>query len=126
MTPKTFINKEEARACCSYWQRQLRLNDWKVSVTIVRRYDLAPGRAAECTYHLESKSATINILDASDFHPTADFDDRDHEVCLVHELLHLHVAPFEPSAKTLQQTMSEVAVESIAQSLVLINRGIRL
>jgi hypothetical protein len=126
MTPKVFASEEEARECSAYWQRQLRLSDWKVKITIVRRHVLPAGRVADCTYHLASKSADIRILDQVDHHPNADFDDRDHEVCLVHELLHLHVAPFEPKPETLKAKMSEVAIESTAQALVLINRGVRL
>ncbi|HEX8089370.1 MAG TPA: hypothetical protein VF762_10985 [Blastocatellia bacterium] len=126
MTPKIFTDENEARRCCAYWQRQLRLSDWKLKIRIVRRYDLPPDRVAECTFHLASKSATIRLLNANDHRPDNDFNDRDHEIGLVHELLHLHVAPFNPKMETLEQAMSEVAIESIAQSLVLINRGIRL
>ncbi|HST21155.1 MAG TPA: hypothetical protein VLR90_08570 [Blastocatellia bacterium] len=126
MTPKTFTGETEAQDCCAYWQRQLRLSDWQVKIKIVRRYDLQPGRVAQCEYFITSKSAIISLLDAIDFHPATEFVDRDHEVGLVHELLHLHVALFEPKAETLEQKMSEVAIESIAQALVLLNRGIRL
>ena len=126
MTPKTFINQTEAQECCVYWQRQLRLSDWLVKVSIVRRYDLPAGRVADCTYDLRSKSASVRLLDANDFHPACEFADRDHEIGLLHELMHLHIAPFDPKPETLEQWMSEVAIESTAQALVLINRGVRL
>ena len=126
MTPKTFLSQAEAQECSAYWQRQLRLSDWQVRVRIVRRYDLPPDRVAQCQYFITSKSAIVSLLDATDFHPATEFVDRDHEIGLVHELLHLHIAPFEPKPETLEQKMSEVAIESLAQGLVLINRGVRL
>lgn len=127
MTPLIFTSERDASDCVQYWQRQLRLSDWVVEVKILRGRDMSgPGRAAECNYHLESKSATIHLLDPVDQHPLSLTTDRDHEICIVHELLHLHVAPFDPQPDTLQQKMSEVAIESTAQALVRLNRGIRL
>ena len=120
-----FLDEADARRCALYWQKQLRLSDWAVEVLIVRRHALACGRVAECVYHLESKSAIIRLLDASDHDPASLWAERDQEVGLVHELLHLHVAPFDPQPKTLEQKFSEVMIESVAQALVLINRGHR-
>lgn len=126
MTPKTFISQSEAQECCAYWQRQLRLSDWLVKVNIVRRFDLPEGRVADCTYHLDSKSATVRLLYPNDFHPACEFYDRDHEVALVHELEHLLHAGLEPKPDTYEMKIFEFTVESTAQALVLLNRGIRL
>lgn len=126
MTPKTFLSEAEAKDCCAYWQRQLRLSDWKVKVTIVRRYDLPIDRVADCTYYLSDKSAKIRLLDAGDYHPGSDFTEKDHEICLVHELNHLSWAGLEPKADSYKSKAFECAIESTARALVLLNRGIRL
>lgn len=70
---------------------------------------------------LSLKEATIRLLDPIDFPPDRDAP-QDIELDLCHELLHLHMAPFAPSTNTLQDTMMEQAIESIAKALVSLKR----
>jgi hypothetical protein len=126
MTPLIFTSIDEAKANCAYWQKQLRLSDWKIDLQIVKHYEMsAPFRVAEITPFLDAKCAVIRLLNAADVSPNAPFEDRDQELCIVHELLHLHIKPFEPAPGTLEAKMMEVAIESTAQALVRLNRGIQ-
>jgi hypothetical protein len=119
----TFKSIEEARANCEYWQKILRLQDWKIDLRIVKRYEMStPWRVAECQPSLESKWTSIKLLDAADLNPNSPDQDKDQELCIVHELLHLHIRPFEPKHDTLESTMMEACIESTAQALVNLNR----
>lgn len=112
---------EFLQSLCDYWQKRLRLLDWKLTI----RYS-KPNEIADCRGYVNSfpnlKSAEIIILDqtselAKQFLFTT-FEKLQHT--LVHELLHLHFAPFKnQSVSPLHNTMEEQIVECLAQALTL-------
>src|SRR6267142_2813186 len=46
-----------------YWQKRLNLQDWNVSVLVVRSADLKPKTLGNIHWDLDKKSATIRVLD---------------------------------------------------------------
>ncbi|MBD8007456.1 hypothetical protein [Bacillus norwichensis] len=103
------------------WQQRLRLQDWIIKVGIVREKQFCVAdRAAEVVWTLEKKMASIRILDPLDY-PEDCMEPQDMESSLVHELLHLHLAPLRyhfGDKSEIYDTFEEQAIESIAYSLV--------
>lgn len=116
------MTQDELQALCHEWQGVLRLQDWDVKVFVVRKRDLSSGDVmGEISFTLPKKTAVISILDPVDYDPDIAWG-QDQEQTLVHELLHLHMAPFDHS-EGLEHTAMEWAVDSIAKALVSLKRG---
>lgn len=105
-----------------YWLTKLNLNHWEVCIGISRKSNMPIKDASgACKWNLHQALAWIVIIDPLDY-PCEDFK-FDMEVTLVHELLHLHFAPFDTfSPDTLEDIMKERAVEHIARTLVELDR----
>lgn len=116
MTPKPFT-LEHVLPALAYWQRRLRLQDWIVEVEIVHAAELGHGHDAECGYNHEQKHANIYLMDALHFHEKTMLPYHP-EQALVHELLHLHFAPFDGKAETPEGTAQEQAINCISMALV--------
>lgn len=110
LTPKT-VGKR-----CKLWQERLRLSDWKVVVKIVKRSEMVTQDSlAECAWNLERKRADVHLLDTRA--RTTD-ENPDMEADLVHELLHLHFAPFWDHEDNNKAVPQEQAIDIIAEALV--------
>jgi hypothetical protein len=115
-----YSTQAELDAAVAYWQKILRLQDWEVKAKIVRQLD----KCGDNTFKTASKKSLIRLLNPID---AVDWDfPLDHEKTLVHELLHLHLfhevldKSFEVG--TLNDTLSEQAVECLSLALVELNR----
>ena len=101
MVKEVIYNQEQLNERLAYWQEKLRLRDWMVEISIVRERDMHNDEAnAEIYRNTANKTAYINIADP------IDFDDRrpeDMEWLLVHELLHLHFAPWNNDEIAVEQ-----------------------
>lgn len=87
-----FKTNEEAQARCRFWQEILRLQDWNVTVKVLRRSQKwTESTCGSVRVFLDSKSADLQLLDSQDFQPGDDPSIIDMEDTLVHELLHLHM-----------------------------------
>jgi hypothetical protein len=118
---KHILSPEQLRERCARWQNQLRLNNWRIAVSICRRSSFNDSDAqGEVDFGLSSGKAIIRILDPVDY-PDTPFE-QDMEITLVHELLHLCFAPFTPNESTLSHTFMENTIEMLAQTLVEIDR----
>ncbi len=120
---------EVLRSLCREWQERLGLLHWDVKLFIVRHYDFPPNRMGNCYWTMSILTATIRILHPQDYDPAVD-EDADMEQILVHELLHLHFAPYD---RTSSADKNEIASEGIAQeqtiellskALVSLKRGV--
>lgn len=86
-----FETQDQLNESLAEWQRILRVQDWDVDAKIVRRDDLDTGEERRCgsIWQLAKKRhATIKLLDPVDW--VGDSGGQDHEITLVHELLHIH------------------------------------
>ena len=112
----------ELEAACAYWCRQLRLEDWRVYVTWDDFHLAKAGRAATVSWKLCHKTAYIDVM-VPELYPDDWHEDvKDWNCHLVHELLHLHFAPFAADDGTPEDTAQEQAIEFIAQALARLKR----
>ncbi len=124
MRSEVLITQEEANRLLEYWQRQLRLQDWWIQVKIARGngLNLPAGVQGRCSWTLQRREAFIRILDPIDWDRDCVYP-QDMEETLVHELLHLHFAPFDTfKAEGHKDIASEQAINAIAHSLVSLKR----
>lgn len=107
---------------CRKWQKILRLEDWEIHTELfsAREFD-EDDRQGEIVYDISTGQAIIHLLDVD-----ASLDTPfpyDLEKVLVHELLHLHFAIFEPEKEDhLRHDLWERTVERMARILLRIHR----
>ena len=117
------VNEEKLRERCKEGQERLGLQSWNVKTGIYRERNFCgPERQGENEYNLATGTSLIRILDPVDY-PESKFK-QDMEVTLVHELLHLVFAPFEPDedSKELEQKFMERAICQLSGALVKLKR----
>lgn len=118
------MTQDELVALCRKWQRILRLQDWDVKVRLARTWDMqSSDNLGECSYELRKRMAAIRVLDSVDYDSEHTPWPQDQERTLVHELLHLHFAPFAADSGTPQDIAQEQAIDAIAGALVQLARG---
>lgn len=109
----------ELESLLAEWQKRLRLRDWTVRIKRVRVHEISiPGTDGTCTWGLETKRAIVEILDPIDYPPSRFGYDQDVEKTIVHELLHLHFAPFATQDGGPFDVAQEQAIDLIAGALV--------
>ncbi len=93
-----------------------------MKVNLMRERDFNTNDSqGECSTVLTTKTAVIRVLDPLDYSPNAAWP-QDMERVLVHELLHLHFAPFEAENGTPEDVLQEQAIDCIATGLVALDR----
>lgn len=92
-----------------------------MKVRLARRWEMDPGNQAECEWNLRKRMALIKVLDSADWDPSTPWP-QDQEQSLVHELLHLHFAPFRADDGTPEDVAQEQAIDAIAKALVELKR----
>lgn len=116
-------NDSQINELCKKWQEILKLHDWDVRVDLGRPDELSePDREGECFVELAKSEALIRLLD-----PKISYDftfQYDVEKVLVHELLHLSFAPFEPEDDSLRHDLWEQTIERMAKTLVAFQRRV--
>ena len=106
----------------SYWQGMLRLRDWDVKINLVRGRDLDQNTGGNCEWVLKRRTALIKILDPIDYPPEIQWP-QDIEETIVHELLHLHFAPFDHTTDDADDIAREQAISMIASGFVGLRRS---
>lgn len=110
-----FESLEELKERLDYWKLALRLQDWKISVAVVRAKELpGPTYDGSATISCDFKEARILIRDVSDLERDRVFS-FDHEEILVHELLHV-------AFKGVGDDAIEQPLDVLAQCLVALDR----
>lgn len=107
---------------CQKWQTLLRLRDWDIHVELFSAREFSEeDRQGEVFYDISTGQAIIHLLDVD-----AKLDTPfpyDLEKVLVHELLHLHFAIFEPEKEdSLRHDLWERTVEKMAQIMLRLHR----
>lgn len=107
----------------AYWQKQLRLQDWDISVRIMRRHAMPRATSVGSVQIEIYRRANVLLLDPVDFHPDDWPADADLEISLVHELLHCAVYDAgTPTPDSAQDVGLERAIEALAILLVTLDR----
>ncbi|MFD1450845.1 hypothetical protein [Oceanobacillus sojae] len=122
---EVILTEEQLQEKLAYWQKILRLSDWIITVRIARERDMnLSGCAGEISWSLNNKAASIRILDEIDC-PQDLMYPQDMEKTLVHELLHLHLAPISDhfsNDNDIYTVFEEQAIDCIADALVRVSR----
>ncbi len=105
-------------ALIAYWQKALRLEGWRIQAEYVQNLCASDGSEIYglCSRVADNRTARIQIRDPET--PIADGLDPNAKVeeIVIHELLHLHFAPFETRSPA-EVVAEEQAVWSIAEAL---------
>lgn len=101
------------------WQERLRLSDWETKVSLASKREMRlDGSEGTALMTPSKKRALIQVLDARDYPEDEGFD-YDPERVIVHELLHLHIAPFFTADEDSKEHMlMEQAVHSLSLAFV--------
>jgi hypothetical protein len=104
------------------WKSILHLEQWDISLRIRRQKDFLEGdNQGEITFNRVECQAIIHILDPIDWVDI--LFNQDMEKTLVHELLHIIYADFEPEdSDSLQYTLWHRSIDSMARVLVSLKR----
>lgn len=115
------MTQDELVTLCAEWQKRLRLQDWIVKPRIARKFDFVDRAQGQCNWTIETKIATILILDPIDY-PRDTLFEQDLEQTLVHELLHLHLAGVLEEDNRANEITIEQAIDCTAMALVQLRR----
>lgn len=119
---QVLLTHEELVELCREWQETLQLQDWTVAVAILRGRDMTHvDNSAQVYYVQRTKEARIAILDPVDY-PESNIFPQDMEQALVHELVHLHVAPIWDDESD-HEVQGEQAVNCLANALIAAKRA---
>lgn len=77
------------------WQKRLGMEDWNISVQVVRKSVLDKNTWGNAEWDFDKKMAIINVLDPQDYNLKGTELRLDMECTIVHELVHIQVAPLE-------------------------------
>jgi hypothetical protein len=111
------MTNEELQQLCFDWQIRLRLGDWIVKARFWEPHEIDGSLFGQCSYLIQEKTAKIKIIRPEHTHKES-FPPQIVEETLVHELLHLHFAPFEAKPKTTKMDAQELAINCISRALV--------
>ncbi len=103
---------------CRDWQHRLRLNDWEVKIVFASLEDLPAESQGACDWNLHARTAEIKVLDPKEWDSAIP---QDVENTVVHELIHLHLAPWDTKNKA-QEIQMEQAIESLSGAFVSLKR----
>ena len=102
------------------WRQRLKLEDWRISVAMIRLSDLPPKTLGGIRWDKSKKSAVIWVLDPSDYRlPFREMLD-DMELTIVHELVHLDLASLPRGQAS--RGSEERAVSGIAEAMLGLDR----
>lgn len=121
------LTTKTAQKALAFWQKQLRVQDWNITVTVVRKSEVEGGYAeVETSYAY--RSAKIRLVDPVDFEDSDGERERDMEDSLVHELLHIVLKDCRIHSKddhgnlTNTGVAEERAIDALAGALVALHR----
>jgi hypothetical protein len=98
-----------------YWIPCLRLVDWDIDYVIVHPNEIN-GDYGSCSYSFQMKTASIKLANPSVLNNYN--DSHSVEITFVHELIHLHFAPFYKFSPDPEHHNQEQAINLIAGALV--------
>ncbi len=115
------LTEQQMKAKIEYWKEILGLDAWEIKFAFKRRKDIPTDSQAYVEWKLSKSSAFITMVCHEDY--DNNLWSQDMETSLVHELLHIKCAAFDTfKVGTLQDTMHEQVIDSMAKILVTMDR----
>ena len=75
--------------CVQYWQHELGLEDWEITIRIVRQQDLDSGTLGDIEPDIQTKTATMRILRESESGLRGRLARAEQRHTIAHEMVHL-------------------------------------
>lgn len=122
------LTTKTAQKALVYWQKRLRLQDWTLTVAVVRKSELSTGCYGEVSISRIYRQADIALMDPVDFEASDSERERDMEDSLVHELLHCVLKDCRIHTRDDNHTLTsagigeERAIDALAGALVDLHR----
>jgi hypothetical protein len=118
-TPRPIVTDADVQLWLDIWQKKLGLDDWKIHFLIVRQTELKPKTSGNVRWDLDKCVAVIKVLDPRDYALPSEQIPADIEFTIVHELVHLTLAPtLSPLQRNdANRQDEESAVNNIATAL---------
>ncbi len=85
------------------WQRRLGLEDWNLSVRVVRQSEIDPNAWGAAEWDPEAKTGMISVLDPRDYNLRGGDLKLDQECTIVHELVHIQVSPLDARDESVRE-----------------------
>jgi hypothetical protein len=122
---RSLLVESFAREKLSQWQKRLNLQDWDVTLEVVRSTELRPRTLGNIHWDNEKKTAVIRVLDPADYRLTYQAMLDDMEFTVVHELIHLEISPVLShfARSDADRSEEEHAVNHMADALLHLDRG---
>jgi hypothetical protein len=123
---RTLLAGSFAEEKLSQWQTRLNLKDWNITVQVSRSTDLKPKTLGNIHWDLAKKTAVIRVLDPADYKLPYQAMLDDIEFTVVHELIHLEMAPVLTDIQQrsdANRREEEFAVNHMAEALLKLDRG---
>jgi hypothetical protein len=122
---RTVLAESYAKEKLWVWQKRLGLQDWNVTLEIVRSSELKPRTLGNIHWDTDRKTATIRVLDPADYTLPPLEMLADMEFTVVHELIHLDIAPVLShfTRSDADRRDEEHAVNHMADALLHLDRG---
>ena len=115
---KYVFSNEVLQVFLKKWVAILSLQEWDIHAEICsEEYFTNKDCDGETLFLLSKAQATIHILDPNDYPNDASFE-QDMEITLVHELLHLKYAGFQPPDDSPEHAYFERGIQTTAKVLV--------
>lgn len=115
-----YKDQAELDAGLALWQKRLRLQDWTITVVIVRGVKI-PDRQGELNCITKAREAQIRLIHPDDYFHDLERE-YDQELVLVHELIHCHLMQMAASVKDYEEEFfnfcHEQATEALAKAFV--------
>jgi hypothetical protein len=93
------------------WQKRLGLDDWNLSLQVVRQTEIDPNAWGSSHWDARAKTATIQVLDPRDYNLKGADLKLDMECTIVHELVHIQVSPLDaPDAHVREDVVNKIMV----------------
>lgn len=105
----------------SLWQQRLGLQEWQVSVVLVRRDSLPPQTLGGIHWDKAKKTAQVWVLDPADYQLAFQAMLDDMELTIVHELIHLDLAALPQGQAS--RSSEERAVNGIAKAMLALDHA---
>lgn len=121
---RTLLAESFAQEKLRAWQKRLNLQDWDISVVVARASELKPKTLGNVHWDLDKKRAVIHVLDPADYRLPFKAMLDDMEYTVVHELIHLDLAPVlaDLQRSEANRREEEHAVNHMTEALLKLDR----
>ena len=114
------MNTRDLNRSFRYWQDFLGLLDWHIEVRVLRHFEIGSDVGGSTYVNRLREIAVVNIQDPRDLNPALIWIERDTEITLVHELLHVLIRGDEPDGGSSEE--QERYIDRLARCLVMLRR----